>query len=236
MPATLTIAKRELGAYFKSPVAYIVLTAFVAINLFLFFDSFFLAGSASLESFFGGMPFLFLFFGPAMSMRLLAEERGSGTIELLLTMPVRDSEVVIGKFLAALGLFLVGLGLTLPVVYTVAELGPLDVGATLAGYVGAAFLGATYLAVGLFASALTKNQIVAFIVGLAICLGLYLLGVFFQGGGSTVGPVLQYLSPAFHFQKIARGVIELKNVVYYLSLIAALLLLATQVLESRKWR
>ena len=235
MNATWTIAKREFGAYFKSPVAYIVLVAFVGLNLFLFFNSFFLVRTASLESFFGGMPFLFLFFGPAIAMRLLAEERGSGTIELLLTMPVRDSQVVLGKFLAAVALFAVGLGLTLPVVYTVGSLGPLDYGATFAGYIGALLLGATYLAVGLFASAMTKNQIVAFIVGLAICLGLYLLGIFFQSGGS-IGPILQYFSPQFHFQKIARGVIELRNVVYYVSIICALLLLATQVLESRKWR
>jgi ABC-2 type transport system permease protein len=236
MTATFTIAKRELGAYFKSPIAYVVLVAFLAVNLYLYFNSFFVVRSASLESFFGNMPFLFLFFGPAIAMRLLAEERGSGTIELLLTMPVRESQVVLGKYLAAVALFAVGLLFTMSVVYTVGSLGPLDYGAALAGYVGALFLGSTYLAVGLFASAMTKNQIVAFIVGLAVCLMLYLLGAFFQSAGDGLGPVLQYLSPAYHFQKIARGVIELKNLVYYLSIIAALLLLATQVLEARKWR
>jgi ABC-2 type transport system permease protein len=236
MSATWTIAKRELGAYFKSPVAYIVLTAFLGLTTFLFFNSFFLVGSASMDAFFGVMPFLFLFFGPAIAMRLLAEERGQGTIELLVTMPVRDSEVVLGKYLAAVVLFAAGLVLTLPIAVTVAKLGPLDTGATAAAYLGTLLLGATYHADGLFASAMTKNQIVAFIVGLAICFGLYLLGVFFTGGGSLIAPILQYLSPQFHFQKLARGVIELRNVVYYLSMITALLLLSTQVLESRKWR
>jgi ABC-2 type transport system permease protein len=236
MGTTWTIAKRELGAYFKSPIAYIVLIAYLGVSLYLFISSFFLAGSASLASFFGTMPLLFLIFMPPIAMRLVAEERGSGTIELLLTMPVRESQVILGKYLAALAVFAVGLLFTLPAAYTVAALGPLDLGATAAGYVGALFLGGTYLAAGLLASALTKNQIIAFMVGLAFCFALWLLGMFSQSYGSTLGPLLQYLSPAYHFQKIARGVIELRNVVYYVSIITALLLLATQVLEARKWR
>jgi ABC-2 type transport system permease protein len=236
MTASWTIARREFGSFFKSPVAYVVLSAFLALTGFLFFKDFFLVGQASMEGFFGNMPFLFLFFGPAIAMRLLAEERGSGTIEMLLTMPVRDSEVVLGKYLASLMMLGVGILMTLPFAITVGKLGPLDSGPVWGGYIGAIFLGGTYLAVGLFASALTRNQIVAFIVGLVICLFLYLLGMFYSSAGATLGPILQYMSPQYHFMKIARGVVELRNIVYYLSIIGVLLILSIQVLESRKWR
>lgn len=233
---TWTIAKREFGAFFKSPVAYVVLGAFAPIVGYLFFSNFFLIGNASMESFFGNMPFLLLFFCPAIAMRLLAEERGAGTIEMLLTMPVRESEVVLGKYLAALGVLAVGLIVTVPFAITVAKLGPLDLGPVLAGYLGTLLLGGLYLAVGTFTSALTKSQVVAFIVGLAICLVLYFMGVFFSMAGSVVGPILQLASPAYQFQKITRGVIELRNVVYYLSVIGLLLVLSVQTLEARKWQ
>ena len=147
--STVTIAKREFGGYFKSPIAYIVLTVFLGLTGFLFFDRFFVAGDASMAAFFGNMPLILLFFGPAMAMRLLAEERGSGTIELLLPMPVRDWEVVLGKYLAALGLLAAGLALTLPFAITVGKLGPLDTGPVIGGYLGTLFLGGTYLAIGL---------------------------------------------------------------------------------------
>jgi ABC-2 type transport system permease protein len=233
---TWTIAKRELGAYFKSLIAYVVLGAFLIITGYLFFNNFFMVGNASMEGYFGNMPFLLLFFCPAIAMRLLAEERGSGTIEMLLTMPVRDLEVVAGKYLAALGVLFVGLVMTLPFAVTVAFIGSLDPGPVIGGYLGTLLLGGTYLAVGLFASALTKNQIVAFVVGLAICLALFLLGSFYSSMGPTLGPILQYASPAYHFSKITRGVVELRNIVYYLSVIGVCLVLSTQVLESRKWR
>jgi ABC-2 type transport system permease protein len=227
---TLTITKRELGAYFKSPIAYVVLSAFVGLTGFLFFKDFFLVGNASMEGFFGSMPFLCLFFAPAVAMRLVAEERNTGTLEMLLTMPVRDHQVVLGKFLAAVGVMSVGILLTLPFALSVGAIGQLDPGPVIAGYVGAILLNASYLSIGLFASALTRDQIVAFVLGFGICLGFALLGAF------QLGPVFQYLSPQYHFSKIARGVIELRNIVYYLSLITVFLLLTQQVLESRKWR
>lgn len=236
MGTALTIAKREFGAYFKSPIAYIVLSVFLALTGFFFFDKFFLFNQASMEAFFGRMPFLLLFFGPAMAMRLIAEERGSGTIEMLLTMPVRDREVVLGKYLAALGLLVVGLLLTVPFAITVGKLGPMDTGPVWGGYFGTLLLGATYLALGLLGSSMTRNQIVAFFVGLAFCLILFLLDQFTTAAGATVGPVLRYMSPGFHFQGIARGVVELRNVVYYLSAIGVILLATVQVVESRKWR
>jgi len=236
MTTTWTIAKREFGAFFKSPVAYVVLGAFVPLVGYLFFSSFFLRSNASMESFFGNMPFLLLFFCPAIAMRLLAEERGQGTIEMLLTMPVREIEVVVGKYAAALGVLAVGLVVTLPFAYTVGKLGSLDVGAVVAGYLGTILIGGLYLAVGTFTSALTKNQVVAYIVGLAICLALYFMGVFFSMAGPVVGPILEYASPSYQFQKITRGVIELRNVVYYVSVIGLLLVLSVQTLEARKWK
>jgi ABC-2 type transport system permease protein len=189
-----------------------------------------------MEGFFGSMPFLLLFFCPAIAMRLLAEERGQGTVEMLLTMPVRESEVVVGKYLAAVGVLAVGLLITLPYALTVGKLGSLDAGPVVGGYVGTLLLGGLYLAVGLFTSALTKNQVVAYILGLAICLALYLMGMFYAAAGPVIGPILEYASPAYQFQKITRGVIELRNLVYYLSAITLLLVLSVQTLEARKWK
>jgi ABC-2 type transport system permease protein len=237
MAQTWIIAKRELGAYFKSPVAYVVLALFLIISGGLFFfGNFFVAGNASMDGFFGIMPLLLVFICPAIAMRLIAEERGSGSIEMLLTFPVRDSEVVFGKYLAALLVLAVGLLLTLPFAFTVSRLGPLDGGPVLGSYLGTLLLGGTYLAIGLVGSALTKNQVVAVIVGWAICMALWLMGFLANAAGPVVGPVLQYASPAYQFSKIARGVIELRNVVYYLSAIGVCLVISIQVLESRNWR
>jgi ABC-2 type transport system permease protein len=234
---TFVIAKRELGSFFKSPVAYVVLALFLTVSgALFFFGSFFITGSASMEGYFGTMPILLLFICPAIAMRLIAEERGAGTIEMLLTFPVRDVEVVLGKYLAALGVLAVGLLLSLPFAFTVSQLGPLDAGPVIGGYVGTLLLGGTYLAVGLLASSMTKNQVVAFIVGWAICMALFIIGWFAATAGPTLGPILQYASPAYQFTKVTRGVIELRNIVYYLSAIGVCLVLTVQILESRKWR
>lgn len=233
---TLAIARRELGSSFASPVAYIVLSAFLLLAGFMFFDQFFLDGNATLFRLFQRMPEWLFFFAPAIAMRLLAEERGSGTMELLATLPVADWEVVVGKFLAAFALLAIGVLLTIPYAITVAQLGPLDLGPVIGGYVGTLLLGATYLSFGLLASALTKNQIVAFVVGLAFCFGLFVLESASGAAGPTVGPVLEYLSPGKHFQSIARGVIELKSIVYYVTTIVVVLLLTSRVLEARRWR
>lgn len=237
MRTAFVIAKREFGSFFKSPIGYVVLCVFLIVaSVFFFFGGFFSGGHAGMEGFFGTMPILYVIFVPAISMRLLAEERGSGTIEMLLTMPVRDSEVVIGKFLAGLGLLAIGILLTVPVAVTVSMLGPMDWGPAIGGFIGTLFLGATYLAVGLFASALTKSQIIAFIAGVGMCLGLFLLGYAAPRAPASISSVLEYISPQFHFTGIQRGVIELRSVIYYLSTTAVLMLLSTQALESRKWR
>ena len=179
---------------------------------------------------------MFVILCPALSMGLIAEEKDMGTIEMLLTLPVRDSQVVLGKFLAAVGVLAIGLLLTLPMPITIAFIGPLDKGPVIAGYLGALLLGATYLSVGLLASSTTKSQVIAFVVGWAACLVLILTGMLVSSVGPHFGQVLAYLSPQTHFSKIGRGVVELRDAVYFLTIIGAMLLLSLQAMESRKWR
>src|SRR5262249_9003470 len=156
--------------------------------------SLFIAGQTTMDAFFGAFPMWLIFICPAIAMRLIAEERGTGTIEMLLTMPVRDSEVVLGKYLAAVGVLAVGLGFTLPFAFTVSWLGSLDWGPVISGYLGCLLIGGTYLAVGLFGSAVTKNQIVAYVIGLALCALLFLMSVVYQFFGPVAGPILQFAS------------------------------------------
>jgi ABC-2 type transport system permease protein len=235
-PATMAITKRELRTYFNSPVAYIVVTVFMLLAGYLFFNNVFIEKQAEMRGYFGLAPMLFSFIVPAMTMRLLAEERGSGTLELLITMPVRDWEVVVGKFLAALGLLAVLLGLTLAYAITVSSIGPLDKGAAYAGYFGLLLMGGAYAAIGVMASALTRNQIVAFILAFAISFALYLFGKILQVVPTGLQPLLAFLSIDSHFESISRGVIDSRDVLYYLSVIAVSLVIATLSLESRKWK
>jgi ABC-2 type transport system permease protein len=236
MNPALVISKREIRTYFNSPVAYIVVTVFAIITGYLFFTQLFLEKQADMRSFFGLMPLLFMFLIPAITMRLLAEEKGAGTLELLITMPISDWEVVLGKFLAALALLCTALGLTVVFALTVAKLGPIDRGPTLGGYIGLVLMGGAYVSIGLMASSLTRNQIVAFIVSFAICFTLYLFGRLTQFVPQPVQPLVSFLSIDGHFENISRGVIDSRDVIYYLSVMAVCLLVATTSLESRKWK
>jgi ABC-2 type transport system permease protein len=236
MRVTMAIARRELAAYFNSPVAYIVVTAFLLMSGYLFFTELFLSKQAELRSFFGLAPTLFLFLAPAVTMRLLAEERGTGTIELLITMPVRDWDVVLGKFWAAWGLLSTAVALTLAYPLTVSLFGAPDRGPIIAGYFGLLLLGGAYLSVGVAASAFTKNQIIASIVSFAILFALFLVGKLVPVVPPSIGPLFDFLSIDGHFQNLERGVIDTRDVIYYLSIIGVSLLIATQSLESRKWR
>lgn len=236
MNALWTIAKRELRTYFNSPVAYIVVTVFTLIAGFMFFTELFIEKQADMRAFFNLAPFLFMFFGPAITMRLLAEERGTGTIELLITMPVRDWEVVAGKFLAALLMLATLVGLTLLYAITVAKLGPLDKGPAFGGYFGLLLLGGAYVAIGVMASALTRNQIIAFIVSFAIGFALFLLGKLTQFLPEAIRPLIAFLAIDGHFENIQRGVIDSRDVLYYLSVMGVCLILATNALDARRWR
>jgi ABC-2 type transport system permease protein len=236
MNPALVISKREIRAYFNSPVAYIVVTVFTILTGYLFFTQLFLEKQADMRPFFGVMPLLFMFVIPAITMRLVAEEKGSGTLELLITMPVRDWEVIVGKFLAALALLCTALALTLAFALTVKSLGPLDRGPAIGGYIGLVLMGGAYIAIGVMASSLTRNQIIAFIVAFAISFALFLFGKLTQFVPESLQPIVSFLSIDGHFDNISRGVIDTRDVLYYLSVITVCLLVATTSLESRKWK
>lgn len=236
MSAALAISKRELRAYFNSPVAYIVVTVYMLVAGFLFFNTLFIERQAEMRGYFGLAPMLFMFIMPAITMRLLAEEKGSGTLELLITMPIRDWEVVVGKFLAAMGLLAVLLGITLAYAITLSFIGPVDKGPTYGGYLGLLLMGGAFVAIGVMASSFTKNQIVAFIVAFGISFSLYLFGRIVQIVPANLQPVLSFLAIDSHFESIGRGVIDSRDVLYYLSVIVVCLVIATVNLESRKWK
>lgn len=233
-----SIARRELGSYFNSPIAYIVIAVFLVLDSSLFFSTLFLENQADLRELFSGFwpTLLVAIFAPAITMRLIAEERQSGTLELLITMPVSDWQVVLGKFLGAVALF--GVALVLMLVYglTVALLGPLDRGPALGGYLGLWLLGSAFIAVGLMVSAFSRSQIVAFILSVMLCLLLWIVGKVTPLFPHSVQGFVEFLGVDSHIANSARGILDLRDLVYYLSLIAGCLLLAQQSLESRKWR
>jgi ABC-2 type transport system permease protein len=215
MSPALVISRRELRTYFNSPVAYIVVSVFTIITGYLFFTQLFMEQQAELRGFFGSMPLLFMFLAPAITMRLLADEKASGTLELLITMPVRDWEVVVGKFLAAMGLLCAALGLTLVFAITVRALGPLDRGPAIGGYVGLLLMGGAYVAIGVMCSAFTRNSIVSFIVAFAISFALFLFGHVVQFVPQKIQPLIAFLSISSHIENISRGVIDTRDVINY---------------------
>ncbi len=230
------IAKREFTSYFNSPIAYIVAVIYVCTGGYLFFKQLFIEGQADMRPFFGFAPLLFLFIVPLLTMRLLAEERREGTLELLLTMPITDWEVVLGKFVASLGLIAVMVGLTLFFPITVAALGPIDKGATFAAYIGLLLMGGAYAAIGLMASAFTRNQIIAVLIAFFICFALFLIGQLVQVLPPSLAPIANAISITTRFQNIARGVLDSRDLLYYGSMIFGCLLVAQTTLESRRWR
>lgn len=228
MRGAMTIAYKEFSTFFKTPIAYIVICVFQILVGWLFFSTYFENKEASMRGFFDWMPFTFMIFAPAVSMRMWAEERKIGTFESLLTMPMSDTAIVVGKFLAALGLIGLMLLLSLPVAFIVAftSASPVDLGPIIGGYLGALFLGGTYLAMGLFASAITENQIVGFILGLACAVVFYFIGlpVLANVLPSALAEFLRLLSVNHHFENIGRGVIDSRDVFYYLSMIVVFLM------------
>lgn len=230
------IGKKELASYFHSPVAYIVVTVFLLITGWMFFQQFFLMGEASLRGLFSIMPILYIFFAPAITMRLLSEERKAGTMELLVTLPLRSGEIIGGKFIAAFGLLAVATLLTFTYPITVAFLGELDWGPVVGGYLGLLLLGAGYLALGTFCSAVSRNQIVAFIVGLALCFVAFILDKILIFFPAFMASTLQYLSISYHFMNIARGVIDTRDLIYYASFVTIFFMLSVYALENERLR
>jgi len=240
MHAVWTICKREINAFFDSLTAYVLLVIFLGLSgtftwLFGQGDIFFV-GQASLSTFFQVAFWTLFFFIPAVTMSMIAEERRSGTLELLATKPINDLHIVTGKWLAAWGLVAIALLFTLPYYVTVAQLGPIDHGATISGYIGLLLVSAVYVSIGLFASSLTSNQIVSFLLSLFIAVFVHML----FGQMSSVLPgvaatVAEFLDLQQHFQTMARGVIDAASVLYVGTLTVVGGLAATVSLKSRSW-
>jgi len=227
MKAIWIIAKRELGSYFSSPVAYVFLVIFLLLTGFFTFTAgnFFERGEASLAAFFGWHPWLYLVLVPAVGMRLWAEERRAGTLELLLTMPITPWQAIVAKFLASWAFLAVALALTFPAVITVNVLGSPDNGIIFAGYLGSFFLAGTYLAVSCMTSAMTRNQVVAFILSVVICLFLLLAGfnpvtdLLVRWASPAVVDTVAAFSVVTHYDGFQRGVIDTRDVFFFLSVI-----------------
>lgn len=226
---------KELRSFFNSPVAYVVIIVYLIFLGYLFTNSLFLYGQSTLRTVFDTSEFLLLFFAPAMTMRLISEEKKSGTLELLVTKPVREFEIILGKFLAAWGLLFFTLLPTLCYYFTVASLGNLDVGVVIGGYIGLMLLGGVFLAVSLFCSSLTENQIIAVIVSFGIVFLLWFIDKVLIYLPGSIATVIEYLGVDYHFSNIARGVIDSRDIIYYLSAIGFSLYMGTAVLEKRRW-
>lgn len=233
MSNMLPILKKELRSYFLSPAAYIVVTVFLLICGWFFSTSLFVVNQASMRNVFTIIPFVFTFFVPAITMRLLSEEKKTGTFELLVTMPVSDLEVILGKYLAALVLLAVAVGLTFTYALTLAALGNTDTGETASGYLGLVLLGAGYLAIGILASSLTENQIVAFIISFLVIFVLSLIDKVLLFFPAALASIFEYLSAEYHFNNIARGVIDTRDLIYYASLVMLGLFFSSRALRRR---
>ncbi len=237
MDKVLIIAKRELGSFFDSLVAYILLIAFLGFSGFftwLYGGDVFIRKEADLQVFFAVARWTLFIFIPAITMKMLAEEKKTGTIEILLTKNVTDAQVVLGKFLACLMLVIIALLFTAPYYITISQLGDMDHGATLSGYLGLILMSSAYIGIGLFASSLTNNQIVAFI--LALFIGIFFHFIFdILAGGSTgfLAELFSTLSISRHFDSISRGVLDTKDLVFFISITALGILLATVTIQKR---
>ncbi len=232
------LARRELAFFFNSPIAYIAITVFLAVcgvQLFVIHD-FFGDNQATLRPLFEQIPLFFILYLPAIAMRLISEERRAGTIELLVTLPVTDTQIVLGKFVGALAFLAITLGATLVFPLIVGTIGDLDAGVVIGSYLGLFLVGAAYLAIGLMTSTWTKNQIVAFIVAVLLCAFFYgvdaMVASFWEGGRDAMAA----LSFKAHFTNIARGVVDTRDLVFYASVVAVALVAAKLSLEARNWR
>lgn len=239
---TKAIIKRELASYFESPVAYVFMVVFLMLIGFLtfFVSRFYESGQADLRGFFFWHPWMFLILVPAAAMRLWAEERRAGTIETLLTLPVTITQVILGKFLAAWIFIGIIVALTFPIVLTTVYLGAPDRGAIMGGYIGSLLLAGAYLSVGMLTSALTRNQVISFVLSLVICLFLLL------AGWPPVTDLMVRWAPEWlvrgvaafsfmpHFEAFQKGVLDLRDFAYYFSVMIFMLFGTHLVLENRK--
>jgi ABC-2 type transport system permease protein len=230
-----TILRREVKSYFNSAIAYVVIVVFLAIIGWFHTSNLFLANAATMRLLFELVPMVFLFVVPAITMRLLSEEKKSGTIELLTTKPLHDAEIVLGKFLAAWALVGVALLLTLVYYITIAALGNIDNGPVVGGYVGLMLMAGVYVAIGLFASSLTENQVIAFIIGFVLVFVLYMLDKVLIYVPDYLASIVEFLGVDYHFGNIARGVIDSRDIIYFVSMLGFMLYLTVVSLSRRRW-
>lgn len=230
----IVIMKRELGSYFANPACYIVTGLFLIFSGIFFFSTFFLVNRAELRSFFNFLPVSLSLFVPAITMRIFAEEKRSGSYETLMTLPVTERQVVLGKFLAAVieacSLFVP----TISYVITARCFGELDAGPVIAGYIASILLAGTISSIGLFTSATTRNQIIAFFAGAAIAMVLTLAGKLLIFMPSAIVGFVSFLSISTHFEAISRGIVDSRDIIYFISVTAVFLLLAVNKIKSEK--
>ena len=228
------IAKRELKANFSSPIAYIITSLFLAATGFFFYSTFFLNGKAELRIFFSILPYTFCLFIPAITMKLFAEEQKSGSIEALMTLPVSETQVVLGKFFAS---FVTSIFMLLPTLFYIVSLlffGSPDTGPIICGYIGALFLCSAYCAIGVFASSVTKNQIVAFFVSFAITGVLTFIHLFIIFIPASIINVINFFAIVPHFSSIAKGIIDSRDIIYFLTVTIIFLVLTIKNQESKR--
>lgn len=239
MRSIWVITKRELTSYFDSLIAYVMIIIFLGLSGFftwLFGSNVFLVGQADLQVFFGISYWTLFFFIPAITMRSLAEETRSGTIELLSTKAVSDWQIVVGKFFASLLLLIIALACTIPYYLTVSKLGDVDHGAIIGGYFGLLLMSAMYVSIGIFSSSLTNNQIIAFLSALFIGIFFHILFQLMASGSTgLIGGILDYLSARTHFESLSRGVVDTRDLIYFGSFILAGLVLSQTMLSKRNW-
>jgi ABC-2 type transport system permease protein len=235
--AVNAMTRKELYSYLVSPMAYVVCAVFLLINGFIFFlilaQGF---AEANLQALLPTTAFILLLVIPVLTMRLLAEERGTGTIELLMTFPITDAQVVLGKYFATLLVYLLMLVPTLAYVAILKIYGNSEWGPLISAYLGLLLLGGAFIAIGMFTSSIARNQIVAGVVGIGLLLLLWVMGAAAGVLGPRLSSILAYLSLSDHFNNFGQGVIELKDVVFYLSCIVGALFFTVRVLESSRWR
>jgi len=241
----LAIFKKEISSFFSSIIAYVVVSIFLIANgIFLWIlpdSNIFDFGYANLNSLFELAPWVFMFLIPAVTMRSFAEERKNGTLEIILTKPLSDYHIIIGKYLAGLTLVIISILPTLIYYYTVyflaSPVGNIDTGGIIGSYIGLFFLASIYVSIGIFASSLNDNQIISFIIALFICFFFYVLidlirGLFLI---SPIDPVLQFLSISTHYSSISRGIIDSRDIIYFISFNAIFIVLTKMITERRKW-
>lgn len=236
MKTIFVLTKKELRDLFASPIAYVFITVFLMLSFWFYFSSVFVENVASLRGLFGWLPVFLIILLPAVTMGQWAEEKKSGTIELLMTLPARETQVVLGKLLASTIFLFATLLLTTPALIVMAHLGDLDVGEILGGYIGIFLLGVSYLSVGLWISSLTKNQIVAFIVTVIVLFVLFILGESLVTSYLPTSLTLFFQSLSFsrHYASLARGVVDLRDVVFFVSVAGLFVYLTRVTLSLRK--